>query len=215
MAGEVLDNGLIGGLLIALAGGLVQLFLWRIKMRTAVRVKGLGLKDSREARTLAAEDQVFSHLTKVVEDLRKENDDLEREIRDVRRAFDTDLRAIREAAEQQLADLRETLAAAEQRLREALDDAAAIRNTWQGSVTKHEIESGAMRAEIEAYRWREKEAVLCIRLYSAAHRELRRRARRDAADLPEEPRLPHWVDPPAEGEPPHVEERGPGKRGER
>jgi predicted RNase H-like nuclease (RuvC/YqgF family) len=208
VGGEV-ESGLIVGTIGSICVAAVQYLIHRARMRAVTRGKELDTSSMRDRRALAAEDQAFTHLTKVVEDLRKENDDLEQELRDVRRAFDTDLRAIREAAA-------ETIASLEQRLREALDDAAAIRNTWQGSVTKHEIESGALKAEIEAYRWREKEAVLCIRLYAAVHKEVRRRvSRRGEADLPEEPRLPHWVDPPADPEPPHVEERGPGKREER
>jgi predicted RNase H-like nuclease (RuvC/YqgF family) len=208
VGGEV-ESGLIVGTIGSICVAAVQYLIHRARMRAAEQGKALDSTNARERRAHAAEDQAFAHLTKVVEDLRREVDELEQTLRDERRAFDTDLRAVREAAEK-------ATHTAEQHLREALEDAANVRRLWQDEKLKASLEGGTLRAEIEAYRWREAQAVLWIKQARALWQQLgQTRRRQKEADLPDLPHVPHWVDPPADPEPPHVEERGPGKREER
>jgi hypothetical protein len=112
--------------------------------------------------------------------------------------------------EQRIVTLTERLYSEQTAKAEALEDAANTRRMWSDAKTRWDLERRSLQAEIEAARWREKEAILWIRLTRDRFFELRSRLRRHGdPDAPEPPRVPHWVDeprvgPPAltEGEPP-------------
>src|SRR5688572_6535539 len=95
MPGEVLDAGLTTGLVVAIVGGLVQLFVWRLRTRTAERLKTIDTSSVRDSRALDAEDKAFGYLQRALDDARKENDSLEATIAAIRRAHDAEMGALK------------------------------------------------------------------------------------------------------------------------
>lgn len=122
MPGDLLESGLIGGVIVALVSGVVQVWLWRIRGRTAERLKGLDLTSTRDSRALEAESQAFGYMQKALEDARKEVDARESDIRrlegDLRRALEDSVNS-RTLGQSLLFKVEARSRQAEQRVREA------------------------------------------------------------------------------------------------
>ena len=177
---SVLEGGLIGGAITAIIGGTIQVLLWRIRGRTAERLRGLTLSDTRDQRSLDAERQAFKYLQESLERSQKEEEDLR-----------VDLERLRDERDRE-----------RQAKLEALEDSASMRRLAQDERFKHDLEMGALKAAIRAGLWREKEAVLWIKHALAAWEAIRPLRRRGDAPLPDLPPVPYWVEQRDPSEPP-------------
>ena len=189
MGGDV-ESGLLIGTIGSVLVATVQFLIHRARLRAAERGKILDTTNARDRRALAAEDQAFAYLQKALEDARKEIEEVETDLRDERRAFETDLKHIRETTAA-------AVRVAEQHMREAIEDAANANRLLHDRRLKWDLERQALEAEIEACRWREKEAIFWIRMVRGMVFDLRSRLRAyGETDAPEPPRVPHWVEAP-------------------
>lgn len=192
MPGDLIDSGLITGLVVALAGGLVQLLVWRLRGRTAERLKGIDPAASRNDRALEAEDKAFGYMQKALEDSRKEADDAREEARQ-------EIAATSRRADAEIGSLKIALAQEQQAKIDALADAFNVRTLAQSLQTAHDVEVSSLRAELVACRWREQEARLWIASAQRATADY---------DIPELPPAPYWADAgPAELPPAPDEEK--------
>jgi hypothetical protein len=169
MLGDMIDSGLATGLIVAVAGGLVQLWIWRIRGRTAERLKGLDVSSTRDGRALDAESAAFGYLQKALDDARKEIDALEATVTSIRRSHDAETGA-----------LKLDLAREQQHKNEALLDAFNTRTLWQAAALKFDVDTGSLRAELIAVHWRERQARAYIAQIRAAY--------------PDAPAPPFWID---------------------
>jgi chromosome segregation ATPase len=197
--GDLIDTGLATGIIVAIVGGLVQLWIWRIRGRTAERLKGLDLSSARDNRALDAEGKAFDFVKESLEiakgQIRALDDDLDRlrAERDGARVRCGDLEGDLSLAYSAIESLQERLDDIRAARDEALEDAFNVRTLAQSQQIRHDVEREAMLADLHAARWRVQEARLWIR-----------QARAIIAEPHEPPPIPHWVDddpkqlPPAE-----------------
>ncbi len=177
MLPDTIDTGLLTGIFVAIAGGLVQLWVWRIRGRTAEKLKGLDVSSTRDTRALDAEDKAFGYMQQALQDARTELDD-ERESCKARIAH------IRQEADAEVGRLRLAFVAEQSAKLEALEDAFNVRTLAQAQQSRHEAERETILADLQAMTWRIKAAAAWIRT-----------ARERMADAGlEVPVAPYWID---------------------
>src|SRR5687768_3339801 len=195
MGGEVVESGLIVGAIGSILAALVQYWIHRVRVRSAERIKGLDLADTRQDRSLQAERHAFDYMGEALERSRKMEDELREDLETERRDHDQ-TREERDAAWRDLAAAHKERDAHQRATLEALESLAATTQTWQAERARYDVERKTREAEVEAARWREKHSIAWMRQAREMVFELRRRLRLHGEfDTTEPPPLPYWVEP--------------------